>query len=46
MVHVQSLDERAQPQTSLLRGAANVHAETAVAREVKLQAQVAAAREI
>jgi molecular chaperone DnaK (HSP70) len=43
---VQSLAERAQARTGLLREAANAHAEAAAAREAKLQAEVAAAREI
>jgi hypothetical protein len=46
MFHVQSLAERAQARTGLLRDAANAHAEAAVAREAKLQVEVAAAREI
>jgi hypothetical protein len=46
MVHVQSLAERAQARTGLLRGVANAHAEAAMAREAKLQIEVAAAREI
>jgi uncharacterized membrane protein len=46
MVHVQSLAERAQARACLLRGAANAHAEAATAREAKLQAEVAVAREI
>jgi uncharacterized membrane protein len=43
---VQSLGERAQAQTGLLREAANAHAEAAVAHEVKLQVEIAAAQEI
>jgi hypothetical protein len=43
---VQSLAERVQAQTGLLREVANAHAEAAVAHEVKLQAEVAVAREI
>jgi hypothetical protein len=46
LLHVQSLAERAQARTGLLREAANAHAEAAAAREAKLQAEVAAAREI
>jgi hypothetical protein len=46
MVHVQSLAEQAQARTGLLRGTANAHAKAAVAREAKLQVEVAAAREI
>jgi hypothetical protein len=46
MVHVQSLAEQAQARTGLLRGTENVHVEAAAAREAKLQAEVAAAREI
>jgi hypothetical protein len=42
MVHVQSLAERAQAQTGLLWGATNAHAAAAVAREAKLQPEVAA----
>jgi hypothetical protein len=43
---VQSLAERAQAQTGLLREAANAHAEAAAAHEAKLQAEIADAREI
>jgi uncharacterized membrane protein len=43
---VQSLAERAQAQTGLLREAANAHAEATAAHEAKLQAEVAAAHEI
>jgi seryl-tRNA synthetase len=46
MFHVQSLVERAQAGTGLLREAANAHAEAAAACEEKLQAEVAAVREI
>jgi hypothetical protein len=37
LLDVQSLAERAQARTGLLREAANAHAEAAVAREAKLQ---------
>jgi hypothetical protein len=40
---VQSLAERAQAQTGLLRDAVNAHAEAAAAHEVKLQAEIATA---
>jgi hypothetical protein len=43
---VQSLAERAQVRTGLLREAANEHAEAAAAHEAKLQAKIAAAQEI
>jgi hypothetical protein len=43
---VQSLLERAQARTGLLREAANAHTEAAVAHEAKLQAEVVAAHEI
>jgi hypothetical protein len=43
---VQSLAEQEQAQTGLLRKAANAHTEAAMAREVKLQVEVAAAHEI
>jgi hypothetical protein len=43
---VQSLAERAQAWTGLLREAANAHAEAAVAHEAKLQAEIVATREI
>jgi hypothetical protein len=43
---VQSLLERAQARTGLLREAANTHAEAAATHEAKLQAEIAAAREI
>jgi hypothetical protein len=43
---VQSLAERTQVRTGLLRKAANAHAEAVAAREAKLQAEVAVAREI
>jgi hypothetical protein len=43
---VQSLAEQEQARTGLLCEAANTHAEAVVAREAKLQAEVAAAREI
>jgi hypothetical protein len=43
---VQSLAERAQARTGLLREAANTHAEATAAHEVKLQAEIAPAREI
>jgi hypothetical protein len=43
---VQSFAERAQARTGLLREAANPHAEAAAAHEAKLQAKIAAAREI
>jgi hypothetical protein len=46
LLDVQSLAERAQARTGLLREAANTHAEVAAAREAKLQAEVVAAREI
>jgi hypothetical protein len=46
LCHVQSLAERAQARTGLLQEAANAHAETTAAREAKLKAEVAAAREI
>jgi hypothetical protein len=46
LLDVQSLAERAQARTGLLREAANTHAEAAAAREAKLQAEVVAAREI
>jgi hypothetical protein len=46
LLDVQSLAERAQARTGLLREAANAHAEAAVARDVKLQAEVVAGREI
>jgi hypothetical protein len=41
-----SLAERAQARTGLLREAANAHAEAVAAHEVKMQAEVATAREI
>jgi phosphoenolpyruvate synthase/pyruvate phosphate dikinase len=43
---VQSLAERVQARTGLLREAVNAHAEAVVAHEVKLQAEIAAACEI
>jgi hypothetical protein len=43
---VQSLAERAQGRTGLLREAANAQAEAAAAHEAKLQAEIVAAREI
>jgi hypothetical protein len=43
---VQSLAERAQARTGLLREAVNAHAEAAAAHEAKLQAEVTAARKI
>jgi hypothetical protein len=43
---VQSLAERAQARTGLLREAVNAHAEAATAHKAKLQVEVAAAREI
>jgi hypothetical protein len=43
---VQSLAERAQAWTGLLREAANAHAEAAAAHEEKLQAEIMAMREI
>jgi DNA gyrase/topoisomerase IV subunit B len=43
---VQSLAERAQARTGLLREAVNAHAEAATAHEAKLQAEVVAACEI
>jgi hypothetical protein len=46
LFHVQSLAERAQARTGLLREAANAHAKTAAAHEAKLQAEVASACEI
>jgi hypothetical protein len=46
MVHVQSLAEQDQVRTGLLQGTENAHVEAAAAREAKLQAEVAAAREI
>jgi hypothetical protein len=42
----QSLAERAQARTGLLREATNAHAEAAAAHEVKLQDEIAAEREI
>jgi hypothetical protein len=46
LLDVQSLAERAQARTGLLREAANAYAEAITAHEVKLQVEVAAAREI
>jgi hypothetical protein len=46
MFVVQSLTERAQARTGLLREAANAHAEAAAAHEAKLQAEIVTAREI
>jgi hypothetical protein len=46
MFVVQSLTERAQARTGLLREAANAHAEAAVAHEAKLQAEIVTVREI
>jgi hypothetical protein len=46
LLDVQSLAERAQAWTGLLREVANAHAEAVTAREAKLQVEVAAAREI
>jgi hypothetical protein len=46
MFHVQSLAERGQARTGLLHGAENAHAEAATAHEVKLQAEIVAARKI
>jgi BioD-like phosphotransacetylase family protein len=46
LLNVQSLAERAQARTGLLREAANTHAEAATAREAKLQAEVEEAHEI
>jgi hypothetical protein len=43
---VQSLAERVQARTGLLREAANAHVEAAVAHEAKLQAKIMAAQEI
>jgi hypothetical protein len=43
---VQSLAERVQARTGLLREAVNAHAEAATAHEAKLQAKIAATREI
>jgi hypothetical protein len=40
---MQSLAERAQARTGLLREVANVHAEDAAAHEAKLRAEIAAA---
>jgi hypothetical protein len=46
LLDVQSLAERAQARTGLLREAANAYVEAAAAREAKLQAEVTVAREI
>jgi hypothetical protein len=46
LLNVQSLAERAQARTGLLREAANAHVEAAATREAKLQAEVTAVREI
>jgi hypothetical protein len=46
LLDVQSLAEWAQERTGLLREAANAHAEATATREAKMQAEVAAAREI
>jgi hypothetical protein len=43
---MQSLAEWAQARTGLLREAANAHVEAAAAHEAKLQAEIAATREI
>jgi hypothetical protein len=43
---VQSLAERVQARTGLLREAVNAHTEAATAHEAKLQAEVAVVREI
>jgi lipopolysaccharide biosynthesis protein len=46
LFHVQSLAEQAQARTGLLREAVNTHVEAAAAHEAKMQAEIAAAREI
>jgi hypothetical protein len=46
LIVVQSLAEREQARTGLLREAANAHVEATVAHEAKLQAEVAVACEI
>jgi hypothetical protein len=46
LLDVQSLAERAKARIGLLWEAENAHAKAAVAREAKLQAEVAAVREI
>jgi hypothetical protein len=46
LLDVQSLVERAQARTGLLRQVANAHTEATAAREAKLQAEVAAVHEI
>jgi hypothetical protein len=46
LLDAQSLAEQAQARIGLLQEAANAHTEAAAAHEVKLQAEVAVAREI
>jgi hypothetical protein len=46
LFNVQSLAERAQARTGLLREASNAHVEAAAAHEAKLQAEIATAQEI